>query len=178
MNIVRKKKWMIAIAMVVVMAAMTFSLVGTAAKGKEESVDTANKITYVLELEGNVYGEFTNLDAPNLETEIIEYQDGDDLTIRKRPGRTRVSNLVIRTGLANPVLDDLWTWYSTVLAGRVDRKSGSIIVLDGHGEEIDRYNIFYTWPCGWSVVTLQEEGEKDTVVVEIEIAVEQVVRMQ
>lgn len=177
MKVFSRKKWMITLVMAVVVAAMTFGFVGPTAAEDNKSADQVDKITYVLELEGMISGEFISIDIPEIVTEIIEYQDGDDLFLRKRPGRNRVSNLVITSDLANPALDDLWEWYRTVINGRVNRKSGSIILVGQHGEEVARYNIFHTWPCSWRMVTLEDDGNKDTVVVEIEIAVEMIERL-
>lgn len=176
MNIFSRKKWVITLAMVVVIAVMTSGFIGAAAANDNISVDHVDKITYVLELEGDISGEFINIDAPKLVTEVIEYQDGDNLILRKRPGRIRCSNIILRSDLSNPVPDDLWMRYRTVIDGLVMRRSGSIILADHHGEEVDRYNIFHAWPCGWRVVTLEDKGIRDTVVIEIEIAVEEIYR--
>ena len=34
-----------------------------------------------------IIGGFKNMSGMDSETEVVEYQDGDDMTIRKRPGR-------------------------------------------------------------------------------------------
>lgn len=176
MKVFSRKKWMIALVMAVVVAAMTFSFVGPTAAEDNKSADQVDKITYVVEFGGQGFGEFISVDVPEIATEVIEYQDGDDRILRKRPGRNRVSNLVLRSALANPALDDLWTWRLDVISGRFERQSGSIILAGQHGEEVDRYNILHAWPCAWRIVTLEDDGNKDTVVVEIEIAAEEVYR--
>lgn len=44
---------------------------------------------------------------------------------------------------------ELLEWYSSVQAGKIDRRSGSIIVLDNDGETERRYNLFECWPIAY-----------------------------
>jgi phage tail-like protein len=106
-------------------------------------------------------------------TEVHETGDGEDLTIRKRPGRTSYSNIVLRRGFTNT--DELWTWRKSVVDGRVERKCGSIVLCDDAGGEIMRYNFFDAWPCRWKSSMLSAK-ERGTVFEEIEIVVEKIER--
>jgi phage tail-like protein len=105
------------------------------------------------------------------ETEIVEYQDGDDIILRKRPGRTKYANLVLKRGYINN--DELWQWRKKVIDGLVERKSGSVILCADDGTEIMRYNFFEGWPSKWKGFTLDGKGT-DVNVEEIELAVEKV----
>jgi len=133
------------------------------------SHDHIGAYNFKVEIDGVTQAAFKAVDGLDSETEIIEYQDGDDLTLRKRPGLTRYSNVILKRGYVNT--DELWLWRKSVMEGMVDRKSGSIIVCDDNGEEIMRYNFFEAWPAKWRGFDL--DGRTSTTAVEeIELAVE------
>ena len=131
--------------------------------------DHIGAYNFKVEIEGVTTGAFKAVDGLDSETEVIEYQDGEDLTLRKRPGRTKYSNIVLKRGYVNN--DELWKWRKQVIEGKVERKSGSIILLDDAGMAVMRYNFFEAWPCKWKGFSLDGKGS-DVNVEEIELAVE------
>ncbi len=128
---------------------------------------------FKIEIEGVSVGAFTVFEGIESETEVIIFDDGDDMLIRKRPGRTSYKNLVLKRGYINT--DELWNWYKNVIDGKVERRSGSIISLGDDGSEILRYNFFEGWPCRWKGF-VDDASKKSTLFEEIEIAVEKVER--
>lgn len=135
--------------------------------------DHIGNFNFKVEIEGVTQGAFRNVEGLDSETEIVEYQDGDDLVLRKRPGRTKFSNVSLKRGYVNS--DDLWQWRKKVVEGKVERKSGSVILCGDDGEEIMRYNFFEAWPCKWKGFSLDGKGT-DVNVEEIELAVEKIER--
>lgn len=135
--------------------------------------DPLGNFNFRVEVEGVTQGAFKAVEGLDSQTEIIEYQDGDDLTLRKRPGRTRYSNIVLRRGFVNS--DEFWKWRRAVVEGKVERKSGSVILLDDSGGEVMRYNFFEGWPCVWRGFELNGRGTEATVE-EVQIAVERIER--
>ena len=131
--------------------------------------DHIGAYNFKVEIEGVTTGAFKAVDGLDSETEVIEYQDGEDLVLRKRPGRTKYSNIVLKRGYVNN--DELWKWRKQVIEGKVERKSGSIILLDDAGQEVMRYNFFEAWPCKCKGFSLDGRGS-DVNVEEIERAVE------
>jgi phage tail-like protein len=129
---------------------------------------------FKIEIEGVTQGAFTAVDGVESSTEVIHFFDGDTpLMDRKRPGRTRYANIVLRRGYLNN--DQLWQWYRKVCEGKLERKSGSIIINGDDGSEIFRYNFFEAWPCRWKSLVLDAADSKN-MVEELEIAVEKVER--
>lgn len=135
--------------------------------------DPLGNYNFQVEIEGVTQGAFKAVDGLDSQTEVIEYQDGDDRTLRKRPGRTYYSNIVLKRGFVNS--DEFWKWRKAVIDGKVERKSGSIILLDDSGGEVMRYNFYEGWPCAWRGFDLEGRGSEATVE-EIEIAVERMER--
>ncbi len=136
--------------------------------------DHIGQFNFKVEIEGVTQGAFRNVEGLDSETEIVEYQDGDDITLRKRPGRTKYSNITLKRGFVNS--DELWQWRKKVVEGKLERKSGSVILMADDGQtEVCRYNFFEGWPCKWKGFSLDGKGG-DVNVEEIELAVEKIER--
>lgn len=128
---------------------------------------------FKVEIEGVTTAAFAAFDGLESTTDVVEYTDGDDLSVRKRPGRTRYANIVLRRGYTNT--KELWDWYKAVIDGKVERKAGSVILCGDDGKEIMRYNFFEAWPCRWKGLEL-DAGKTGALIEELEIAVERVER--
>ena len=135
--------------------------------------DHIGQFNFKVEIEGVTVGAFRNVEGLDSETEVVEYQDGDDIILRKRPGRTKYSNIVFKRGYVNT--DELWQWRKRVIDGVVERKSGSVILCADDGSEIMRYNFFEGWPCKWKGFSLDGKGN-DVTVEEVVLAVEKIER--
>jgi phage tail-like protein len=133
--------------------------------------DHIGQFNFKVEIEGVTQGAFKNVEGLDSETEIIEYQDGDDIILRKRPGRTKYQNITLKRGYVNT--DELWQWRKKVIEGKVERKSGSVILCGDDGSEIMRYNFFEAWPAKWKGFSLDGKGN-DVNVEEVELAVEKI----
>ena len=83
------------------------------------------------------------------------------------------SNIVLTRGYTNST--ELWDWIKAVLDGKVERKSGSIIMLDDALDEITRYNFFEAWPARWKGFEF-DRGGNDASIEVLEIAVEKLER--
>jgi phage tail-like protein len=135
---------------------------------------------FLLEIGGitgdakQVVGGFKTMSGMTSETEIIEFKQGNDRVVRKKPGRTTYSNIVLERGYT--ATDDLWLWRKNIEDGVIDRRSGSIIILDQDGQtEVARYNFFEGWPCKWYVPDMDSDSSS-MAIEKIEIAVEKVER--
>jgi phage tail-like protein len=135
--------------------------------------DHIGNFNFHLEIEGLTAGTFRNVEGLDSETEIVEYQDGDDLTLRKRPGRTKYSNIVLKRGYVSSA--ELWQWRQKGMDGSVERPSGSVILCNDAGDPVMRYNFFEAWPCKWKGFTLDGKGT-DAVIEEVELVIERLER--
>jgi phage tail-like protein len=135
--------------------------------------DHIGNFNFKVEINGVTVAAFKNVEGLDSETEVVEFQDGDDIVLRKRPGRTKYSNITLKRGYVNT--DELWVWRKAVIDGHVERKAGSVILLDDAAGEIMRYNFYEAWPCKWKGFTLDGKGT-DVNVEEIELAVEKIER--
>ena len=69
--------------------------------------DYVGQFNFSVEIENVTVGRFKSVDGLDSETEVIEYQDGDDMILRKRPGRTKYSNVVLKRGYADKGMQEL-----------------------------------------------------------------------
>ena len=135
---------------------------------------------FLLEVSGitadqnTIIGGFKSMSGMASETEVIEFKQGNDLIVRKKPGRTTYANIVLERGYT--ATDDLWQWRKNIEDGKIDRRAGSVIILDQDGQtEVARYNFFEGWPCKWEAP--QMDSESSSMAIEkIELAIEKVER--
>lgn len=120
-----------------------------------------------------IVGGFKSVSGMDSETEIIEFKQGNDMVVRKKPGRTTYANIVLERGYT--ATDDLWQWRKNIEDGKIDRRSGSVVVLDNDQTEKARYNFYEGWPCKWYVPDMDSESSS-MAIEKIEIAVEKVER--
>ena len=135
--------------------------------------DHIGNYNFKVEIDGVTAGAFQEVAGIEVITEVVEFQDGEDLVRRKRPGRTHYSNIILKRGYT--ASEELWAWMKTVINGTVERKTGSIILLDDSAGEILRYNFFEGWPCRWKGFELDGKSA-GAAVEELEIAVERIER--
>ena len=135
---------------------------------------------FLLEIQGvisdtkTIIGGFKTVSGMDSETEVIEFKQGNDTVVRKKPGRTTYSNIVQERGYT--ATDDLWQWRKNIEDGKIDRRSGSIIILDQDGQsEVARYNFYEGWPCKWNVPDMNSDASS-MAIEKLEIAIEKVER--
>ena len=129
---------------------------------------------FKVEINGVTVGAFMEVDGLESITEVEEFVDGEDIILRKRPGRTNYSNIILKRGFTWPHQQrELWDWRQTVIDGRIERRAGSIIICGDDGSEIMRYNFFEAWPCRWRSSMLHAMGN-GTITEELELVVEKI----
>lgn len=121
-----------------------------------------------MEIEGVARAGFSEVGGLESETAVIEYRvGGEPNTVRKLPGLTRYANIVLRRGVTKDA--ELWNWRKTVVQGKVDRRNGSIILLDDDGAEVVRWNFLNGWIAKWEGPALNAKGN-EVAIETIEIA--------
>jgi phage tail-like protein len=103
---------------------------------------------FLVEIDNITQAAFKECSGLDSTTEPVQYrQGGENNTVRKLPGKTTYSDIVLKRGLTDS--DELWKWRKTVIDGKAERKNGSIILLDTTGEEKVRWNFVSAWPTKW-----------------------------
>jgi len=121
-----------------------------------------------------IVGGFKSVSGMDSETEVIEFKQGNDKVVRKKPGRTTYANITLERGYT--ATDDLWKWRKNIEDGIIDRRAGSVVILDQNVEkEVGRYNFYEAWPCKWYVPDMDSDNSA-MAIEKIELAVEKVER--
>ncbi|MCA9526239.1 MAG: phage tail protein [Myxococcales bacterium] len=136
---------------------------------QRRAFDHVGNFNFIVEVDGISAGAFKNVDGLSAEVSIVEYQDGNDLVLRKRPGRTKYGDITVKRGYVED--NSLFNWFMRGVEGKIERKSVSIILLNSAGDEVVRYNLFETWPSKWKGFTLDGKAD-DAAVEEITFCVE------
>ena len=138
---------------------LVFMTAGQAAKGVIKNPNQGGQANFKVEIDGLPMSGVLSIDGIKVETEVIEYRDDEDMTIRKRPGGMKYGDITLKRGFTDN--NDLWRWYQEVTEGKDIRKSISVIMTDYNGSETGRYNFFEAFPCRWEGPTLSSIGDPD-----------------
>jgi phage tail-like protein len=122
--------------------------------------DPYRNFNFLVEIDGIVQAGFTDCTGLGASTDPIEYREGgDNTTVRKLPGLTKYTNIVLKRGLSDS--RELFDWYRLVVTGKTDRRNGSVIVLDTDGlTEVVRWNFFNAWPSKFEAPALSAKGNE------------------
>jgi len=135
-----------------------------------DRIDPYAQYNFLVEIDGLTVAGFTEVGGLTLESDVIEYREGSDTaTVRKLPGLRKYSNITLKRGYTQNV--ELWDWRKTVIDGKTQRKSGSIILLDEGRNEALRWNFSEGWPVKWEGPALNATAN-EAAIESLELAVE------
>jgi len=117
-----------------------------------ERVDPYRNFNFLVEIDGITQAGFQECSGFGSDIDVTEYREGGYApehghTVRKLPGLTKYSNISLKWGLTDS--KELYDWHRDVSKGKVERKNGSIVLLDLEGNEKVRWNFFSGWPSKW-----------------------------
>lgn len=129
---------------------------------------------FLVEIDGITRAAFHEVNGFDSTIDVIEHREGgDNATPRKLPGMTKHSNIVLKWGLADDT--QLYDWHRDTVNGNIQRKNGSVVLLDRRGQEVARWNFVRAWPTKWDGPDLTAEGN-DVAIETLELAHEGVER--
>jgi phage tail-like protein len=122
-----------------------------------KSADLGRNTSFRLELDGASLGSFHSIDGLGVSIEVVEFRDGSDPLPRKLPGRVSVTDVTLKRGFVNPSFFE--NWIQQVRDGAPDfRKNLTLVVLNGRGGEVARYNFVAAWPKSWNLSSVDVKG--------------------
>jgi phage tail-like protein len=124
-----------------------------------QRVDPYKNFRFLVEVEGIVQAGFSEVSGFGSEVEVVEYREGGDTsTVRKLPGKTTYRDLTLKWGITDS--RELYDWHRAAVNGQVERKHGSILLLDDLGQEKVRWNFYDAWPSKWEGASLNATGKE------------------
>jgi len=133
-----------------------------------ERSDPYLNFRFLVEINGVINGGFSEVSGLQAETEIEEIREGgvNDF-VHKLPKITKYPNFTLKKGITDS--EGLWKWHQDVINGKIERKSGSIMLMDSEGNVKWRWNFSEAYPVKWAGPDLK--ADSSTVAVEtVEIA--------
>jgi phage tail-like protein len=139
-----------------------------------QRVDPYAGFNFLVEVDGVAQAAFSEVSGLESTIDVIEHREGgDNTTPRKLPGLTKYANIVLRWGVTDS--EELYRWHRDAVRGTIERKSGSIVLIDRLGQERVRWNFVQAWPAKWTGPTFNAEGA-DVAIEALELAHEGVER--
>jgi phage tail-like protein len=123
-----------------------------------QRVDPFRNFNFLVELDGIAQASFTECSGLGSTTEVIENREGgDNVTVRKLPGKNSYSDISLKWGLTDST--ELWDWRQQIVDGNITRKNGSIVVYDlANSTEVARWNFVRAWPTKWEGPSFSAKG--------------------
>jgi len=137
--------------------------------------DPFRSFNFKVEIDGITRAGFRECSGLDASQDPIEYREGTEgPTARKLPGLSKYSNISLKRGMSDD--QDLWNWYKQASTGNIQRRNGSIVLLDDDGKnEKARWNFREAWPTKWTGPSFNSTGN-EVAIETLEIAHEGLVR--
>ncbi len=120
-------------------------------------VDQYKNFRFLVEIDGIVQAGFSDCTGFGSTVEVIDYREGGEAaTVRKLPGKVSYPDIVLKWGVTDS--RELYDWHLAAVNGQIERKNGSIILLDDTGQEKVRWNFFAAWPSKWDGPDFSAKG--------------------
>jgi phage tail-like protein len=121
--------------------------------------DPYRSYNFLVELDSITRGGFRECSGLDSAQDPIDYREGNQRhTTRKLPGMVKHSVITLKWGITDAT--ELWDWRKKAMDGKVERKNGSIILLDDTGAEKVRWNFRDAWPSKWTGPTFNATGNE------------------
>jgi phage tail-like protein len=126
-----------------------------------------------VEIDGITRSAFESVSGLAGFAQVADYREGGDRVTHKEIGEVSYENITLRAGLDNS--RELYDWWQTVASGLPARKSMSVVLFSGSGQEVARWNVSEAVPVRYEVSGL-DVRESDIVYELLEIAHEGIAR--
>jgi phage tail-like protein len=116
-------------------------------------MDPYRAFRFHVEIDGLLAGGFTEISGLSLQTEVETVREGGlNEFEHKLPKGTKQTDITLKHGLID--IDLIWDWYRDVVNGTIERKSGSIYLLDETGVPAVCWDFYDAFPIKWDGPTL------------------------
>jgi phage tail-like protein len=120
-------------------------------------VDPYKNFRFLVEIDGIVQAGFSECTGFGSDVEVVEYREGGEpSSVRKLPGKISYPDITLKWGVTDST--ELYDWHKQAVNGQVQRRNGSIILMDDLGQEKMRWNFFEAWPSKWAGSDLNAKG--------------------
>jgi phage tail-like protein len=113
------------------------------------NADPYQVFNFLVEIGGILAGGFSECSGLQVETEFFDYREGGlNEYVHRFAGPTKYPPLILKHGLTQ--LDGLWSWHQDVTRGKIERKSGTIYLLDKQRIRVMWWDFKEAFPVKWT----------------------------
>jgi phage tail-like protein len=106
-------------------------------------------LRFQVEVDSLIVGGFSEATGLQVEVETEDYREGGvNDYVHKLPKGARYPNLILKRGVTDS--DVLWKWHQDVVDGKIEKKSGRIMLLDQEGNVKWRWAFEDAYPIKWT----------------------------
>src|SRR5260370_38147219 len=111
--------------------------------------DPVPHFNFQVDIDGVAAAAFAEVGGLTTDTDAMDYREGSDpqLNVRKLTGLRKYSNLTFKRGYTKD--DSLWKWRKDIINGKVERKSGSVTLLDEQRKPVLIFKFREAWIAKW-----------------------------
>ncbi len=126
-------------------------------------------VNFLVEIDGLIVGGFSKVDGLESTIETQDYVEGGrNEYVHKVLKGTTYPLLVLSHGLTDT--DSLWAWHERVRRGVVERKNGTIMLLDRQRIPVMWWNFAEALPVKWAGPSFDASAESQVAVERVELA--------
>jgi phage tail-like protein len=127
------------------------------------------KFHFLVEWAGTRIG-FTEITGLSMETEVIEYREGNSPEYNKikMPGLRKFGNITMKRGTFSGD-NDYYKWFDTVKLNTIERRNITITLLNENHEPVVAWKIKNAWPVKIQSPDLKSDAN-ETAIESIEVA--------
>ena len=133
-----------------------------------QRLDPYLAINFLVEIEGLVVGGFSKVDGLESVIETQDYVEGgrNDYVHKVLKGTTYVP-LVLSHGLTD--IDTLWAWHDRVRRGVIQRKNGTVMLLDSQRLPVMWWNFAQAVPVKWAGPSFDASADSQVAIERVEL---------
>jgi phage tail-like protein len=111
--------------------------------------DPYQAFNFLVEIEGILTGSFSECTGLQVETEYFDYREGGlNDYMHRFAGATTYPPLILKRGVTQ--IDGLWNWHQEVTRGSINRKNGTIYLLDKTHIPVIHWNFKEAYPVKYA----------------------------
>lgn len=123
---------------------------------------------FMVEIEGMIVGGFSEVSGIQSEITTEDHEEGgQNGYVHRLPVRMKYPNLILKHGLTD--IETLWRWHRDIVAGKMSRRNGSIVLLNTNFLEAWRWNFVQAYPVKWVGPSLNA-GQAQVAVESVELS--------
>lgn len=98
-----------------------------------------------VEIDGLPVAAFSEVSGLTADGDAVDYREGTDTinNVRKLVGLRKYANLMFKRGYTQNAT--LWDWYKRIAGGQLDRRNGSVVLMNEAHRDVMRWNFDNAW---------------------------------